>query len=750
MDPLWTHWSTARLGSFVSSPVLLNARTVYVGGRDGLLRALSASTGSLLWSFRAARDGFVQSPCLLPNGAILVPADKLYGFKELAAPSFTPAFGSLQQPGGQTVTISGLPATLDVSVTACRVMGLFSVQAVPVQPPITSSSSSSSSSSPSLLSFSCDLPEAALIGSTDVPMELQTTSVASQTMPLGVFAFRTPFPSFSATFAEPGSRVVAVTGALPLFPRVLDRATRAPLPSSSIDECRVAPPCVLVLPDPQTAELVIQADDYATSGAVAIPGGNSSSTPMTPTTSSFFPGGEVAWPTMRGAGAAGPSAPWFSTRPAGVLPTWSYRTGGIGFFPTTPAIDRLGRILVSSVGGSDQVIHAVDPATGRSVWTKTFNYFDLTIPFLEVLSIATSVAGDVFAVVSSEIDPVDFFFSEPVLHCLDGATGRSKWSFGGSPGDGGITLPPTVVEPASNQTSPTVVLATMYDVMHAFNASSGAELWTWSSPGTRPLSAPATAHRGRIFVAVARERRVWCLEALTGAVVWVSPLLSASSASLTLSTPALSAPRGMLVMTVLGSSLFNITALDLDTGAFLWAWPYRLLSQSSAYGGPPVPALDDARGIGHVASSSGLWTFSLDRSAGNVAVSATASPPNPLARMAVRAINLAAGQSMGCAGTVAINPADGAVFFCLGSTELARYSPQTGLVPWRSTSTPAEQVLDTTLVTGFALAVGPVRLDGGGVPRRPQPVPGRGPADVHPPGLAPAALRGARQRRGLP
>lgn len=215
---IWTHWSTARLGSFVSSPVVLNARTVYAGGRDGLLRALSASTGSLLWSFRAARNGFVQSPCLLPNGAILVPADKLYGFKELAALSFTPAFGSLQQPGGQTVTISGLPATLNVSVTACRVMGLFSVQAVPVQAPITPSSP------PSLLSFSCDLPEAALIGSTDVPMELQTTSVASQTMPLGVFAFRTPFPSFSATFAELGSRVVAVTGALPLFPRVLDRA----------------------------------------------------------------------------------------------------------------------------------------------------------------------------------------------------------------------------------------------------------------------------------------------------------------------------------------------------------------------------------------------------------------------------------------------------------------------------------------------------------------------------------------------
>lgn len=111
--------------------------------------------------------------------------------------------------------------------------------------------------------------------------------------------------------------------------------------------------------------------------------------------------------------------------------------------------------------------------------------------------------------------------------------------------------------------SPTVVNGVVYigsNALYALNASTGAQLWSYTNTGGNVDPAPAVVN-GIVYIGT-QDHRVVALNATTGAVVW-----SYSTGDIVDSSPTVA--NGVVYV---GSEDSNVYALNASTGAALWSY----------------------------------------------------------------------------------------------------------------------------------------------------------------------------------
>jgi len=211
---------------------------------------------------------------------------------------------------------------------------------------------------------------------------------------------------------------------------------------------------------------------------------------------------------------------------------WTATTSPVRGAPTVTG----GTVYVGTGGG----VYALDAATGARRWTASTG---------GSVSDSPTVVDGVVYVVAADLK----------VYALDAGTGASLWTavFGPQPSGGG---PVFCVNPSA-PSAPAVADGTVYvagwcdGTLHAFNATSGATVWTLS--GRLTPSAPAVANG---IVYVVSEAGLQALDAATGATVWT--VTSASG----FTDPVLA--NGVLYH---GRSGGVLVARDPATGTQLWS-----------------------------------------------------------------------------------------------------------------------------------------------------------------------------------
>jgi outer membrane protein assembly factor BamB len=184
-------------------------------------------------------------------------------------------------------------------------------------------------------------------------------------------------------------------------------------------------------------------------------------------------------------------------------------------------------------------VYALDAATGARRWTA--------ITGVSVSDSPTVADGMVYAI-----------GGDLKVYALDAGTGATVWTavFGPQPSGGGpVFCGPNPSAPSAPAVAGGVVYVAGWcdGTVHAFDATSGATVWTLS--GRFGISAPALAN-GTLYVV--SEAGLQALDAATGATVW------------TVSTPATDPvlANGVLYHARGGGVL---VARDPATGAQLWS-----------------------------------------------------------------------------------------------------------------------------------------------------------------------------------
>jgi len=172
---------------------------------------------------------------------------------------------------------------------------------------------------------------------------------------------------------------------------------------------------------------------------------------------------------------------------------WTCSTGAKIY--STPAIDNK-RVVAASADG---IVRALDLRSGRVLWS-----FDSGQPM--VASPVTG-GGKVFIAGSSG-----------KCYALDAASGRLLWS--NSLIDGFVETIPVIYKGM-------LIFGTWNNRLYAIDTETGVIKWVWNNGYTNRMLSPAAcvpvATGNRVFV-VAPDRKMACLDALTGEVIWHSDL----------------------------------------------------------------------------------------------------------------------------------------------------------------------------------------------------------------------------------
>ncbi|MFZ2287125.1 MAG: PQQ-binding-like beta-propeller repeat protein [Bacteroidales bacterium] len=172
---------------------------------------------------------------------------------------------------------------------------------------------------------------------------------------------------------------------------------------------------------------------------------------------------------------------------------WTYFTGAKIY--STPAVD--GKRVVAA--SADGVVNALDLRSGRVLWS-----FDSGQPM--VASPVTG-GGKVFITGSSG-----------KCYALDVTNGRMLWS--NSLIDGFVETVPVIYKGM-------LIFGTWNNRLYAIDTETGVIKWVWNNGYTNRMLSPAAcvpvATGNRVFI-VAPDRKIACLDALTGEVIWHSDL----------------------------------------------------------------------------------------------------------------------------------------------------------------------------------------------------------------------------------
>jgi outer membrane protein assembly factor BamB/calcineurin-like phosphoesterase family protein len=172
---------------------------------------------------------------------------------------------------------------------------------------------------------------------------------------------------------------------------------------------------------------------------------------------------------------------------------WVFSTGAKIY--STPAIDGKRVIAVSA----DGMVRALDLRSGRLLWN-----FDSQQPV-----VASPVTGDGKVFIAG---------SSGRCEALDIRTGKLLWSNGGI--DGFVETIPLIYKGM-------LIFGTWDNRLYALDTETGETRWIWFNGYSNRMLSPAAcvpvAVRDRIFV-VSPDRKMACLDAATGRLIWQSDL----------------------------------------------------------------------------------------------------------------------------------------------------------------------------------------------------------------------------------
>jgi outer membrane protein assembly factor BamB len=225
-------------------------------------------------------------------------------------------------------------------------------------------------------------------------------------------------------------------------------------------------------------------------------------------------------------------------RAADGAPVWTAATGG--YCHSSPVLAD-GRLLVGSADGSVYAFRARD---GRPLWKRATGG-----PVYASAAVAKGVAaiasgdGSVYGLELESGEPRwkftlppgnSAFAQSPAatdgervylgawdtwVYALDAATGEQVWRRPGT--DRSFAYSPAIGGPAVGGGS--VYVPANGNVLHAFDAATGATRWTYTSPGDKVgYSSPALVG-GRVYVGCLGDRgEVRCISASDGKEVWTA------------------------------------------------------------------------------------------------------------------------------------------------------------------------------------------------------------------------------------
>jgi outer membrane protein assembly factor BamB len=259
-----------------------------------------------------------------------------------------------------------------------------------------------------------------------------------------------------------------------------------------------------------------------------------------------------------------------STSVRGLGQAW---TAAAGQTQAAPAVAG-GAVYAGSFDGK---VHALDPATGATVWTAATGAAVLSSPAVAgglvyvgsgdrklyaldadtgatVWTVSTGGAVDAAPAVAGGV--VYAGSADRKLYAVDAVTGATRWSAT----TGGPVLDPPAVAGG-------VVYASSRDGnAYAFDAATGAPAWT-TPVGGNPMfglgpsvTGPVVAG-GRVFVGGNRDGRLYALDAASGAVLW-----TLNPREVLVGNPAVAG--GRLYVNLSG---LHLRALDPATGATIWS-----------------------------------------------------------------------------------------------------------------------------------------------------------------------------------
>lgn len=172
---------------------------------------------------------------------------------------------------------------------------------------------------------------------------------------------------------------------------------------------------------------------------------------------------------------------------------WSFSTGAKIY--GTPVIEGKRVIAVSA----DGIVRALELRSGKLLWS-----YDAQQP---VVASPVTAGGKVFIAGSSGR-----------CHALDLRSGTLLWSNGGI--DGFVETIPLIYKGM-------LIFGTWNNHLYALDTETGDTRWVWNNGYSNRMLSPAAcvpvAVRDRVFV-VAPDRKMACLDALTGKLIWHSDL----------------------------------------------------------------------------------------------------------------------------------------------------------------------------------------------------------------------------------
>ncbi|HEY0021850.1 MAG TPA: PQQ-binding-like beta-propeller repeat protein [Longimicrobium sp.] len=211
---------------------------------------------------------------------------------------------------------------------------------------------------------------------------------------------------------------------------------------------------------------------------------------------------------------------------------WARRTGGPVY--ASAAVAR----GVAAIASGDGTVYGLNLSDGAVRWT-----------------FALPPSPSAFAQSPAGTDGERFFIGawDKHVYALDAETGALAWRQPGT--ERSFAYSPAIGGPAVG--GGTVYIPANGNVLHAFDAATGATRWTYTSPGDKVgYSSPALVD-GRIYIGCLGERgEVRCIDAADGREVWVA----ATGSTIYDSSPAVA--DGLVSIGSVDGSLWVIAADD--------------------------------------------------------------------------------------------------------------------------------------------------------------------------------------------